>query len=230
MIRKLGVRIEDAMAQGVKELGFEPIDLARIGCHTQPDCRWEQEKIPATSKPRDWKTETVRINIQGDAVFCKNWQVFGTFAESDRMLTTEELAVIPDSLLINGQTVFPQKIRAENGVFDLNQVLSGKGEKRVAWVFTTLETTTGGLNSIGCGFDWWGSIWIDGKEIYATGEDGNMDSPATFFNHVCQVELTPGKHVVAVRFLTGMLTGTLSMGGGADLKEPWNEKYWWMPQ
>ena len=177
----------------------------------------------------DWKQEVAPIPICGDAAVSNEWKVFGTFTETDPLPTIGELKTIPETLTLNGKTVPAQCVTAENGVLDLSTVLKGSGEKRAVWVFTTLETA-GGVSTIGCGFDWWGTLWIDGKEIYSTGDDGNGASPVTAFNHCCDVALTPGRHVVAVRLLTGALAATLAVSGAAGLRNEWNRTYWWLAQ
>lgn len=229
VIRELGLTAEEAMERGRKEIGFEPINMAQIGAHYHEGCRWTPENGKSISKPLDWKKDVPFMKLTGDAALSSDWRVFGTFTEADRLLTEDELTTIPESLVMNGKTILPQTITASNNIFELNDILDGTGAKRVAWIFAKLETA-GGVSTIGCGFDWWGTIWIDGKEIYSTGDAGNVEAPVSAFNHRCEVDLAPGKHVVAVRILTGGLSGNLALAGAANLKEEWNEKYWWLAQ
>ena len=229
VLRELSLTLEEAQERGRKEIGYKPLDLKKVGAVYHGGCRWKEGSGKVESQPMDWKQEVAPIPICGDAVINNEWKVFGTFTETDPLPTVGELKTIPESLTLNGKTVPAQCVTAENGVLDLSTVLKGSGEKRAVWVFTTLETA-GGVSTIGCGFDWWGTLWIDGKEIYSTGDDGNGASPVTAFNHCCNVALTPGRHVVAVRLLTGAMAATLAVSGAAGLRNEWNRTYWWLAQ
>ncbi|MBO5958743.1 MAG: hypothetical protein J6Q65_01340, partial [Lentisphaeria bacterium] len=230
VIRELGLTVEEAMERGRKEIGFEPVALEKIGAQYHPGCRWKNEKVMPVDKPLDWKQDVPFLKLNGDAVISSGWRVFGTFAESDSILPEKDLVRIPDTLTINGKTVLPADVTAENGILELNTVLGGAGEKRAAWIFAELESASGGINTVGCGFDWWGTLWIDGKEVFSTGDEGNVECPVSPFNHLCEVELTPGKHTVAIRFLTGALAATLALDAAAGLRTEWNRKHWWLAQ
>ena len=231
VIKEKDVTIEEAMARGEKEIGFKRIDMDRIGSQYHAGCRWKNEKVLPESSPIDWKGGVELITISGDSVMSDEWTTFGVFSEFDQVLSAEELSTIPEYLEMNGEKVLPKKITVENGSYDLKQIYGNLGVKDALWIFIPLETS-GGINSIGVGFDWWGTVWIDGKEIFTTGneEKGNGKSPVAVSNHIVDVDLSPGKHVVAVRLLSGASEARLAIAGARFLRKEWNEKYWWLVQ
>jgi len=144
--------------------------------------------------------------------------VFAPFDRNDPVPPPGNLAVIPDALRSGERLVAPRRAKLQDpfGRLDLAPFLGGSTESRmgrVAYVFLEFKATEACSATIGLGADWWLQAWLDGELIKDTTENGNGPWPPSACDHQVQVSLTPGKHVLAVRFISGLGSSVLAAGG-----------------
>lgn len=155
-------------------------------------------------------------------------QVFAPFSKEDGVPAAELLKTIPSALKLGGK-----KAAARTAYFDpvtrtldLAPFLGGKGENfvgRAAFVYIPFEIPEGGETTFGFGADWWHAAYLDGRLISDTisnGEKGNGKSPPSITDHKATVKIPAGKHVLAIRFLSGVGSSVLAAGGPLDLLNP----------
>ncbi|MBI3948637.1 MAG: hypothetical protein HY321_22185 [Armatimonadetes bacterium] len=154
---------------------------------------------------------TVAAAAQPEVTWPTEWMAFGSctiqrmgpYGEpvAADLLPGEALATIPAQLTI-GDRPFPgRKLRLEEGRVDLarqtppGSATGGRTVYLMAPITAAAETTI----QIGAGANWWMQWWLDGRPIYGTlGKYGNGSFPVTGRDHVFDVTLTKGEHVLAV--------------------------------
>ena len=145
------------------------------------------------------------------------WTVFGPFTEPDTAFKMQELKNIPASLVINGETLYPKTVQAENSRVDFRKVYDSFPVNANALIFIPLTAELAGAASFGFGADWWFEAWIDGQPLTDTIRQGNIGFPPSISNHIASRYLTKGDHLLIVRFIAGTASALITAGGPSEL-------------
>ncbi len=162
--------------------------------------------------------------IEGSITWPERWRVFAPFATDDGLPPMLE---IPEQLTLNGKTVPGTDVTFVDGKFDFDPLLGPEPPRgrrhRIAYAYTTLTVEQETQLTMGAGADWWMQWYLDGKLVYDTyqegGGAGNEFKPIALTNHVFNLKLTPGKHVLMLRFLSGAGGADVATGGPAELRK-----------
>lgn len=222
-----GMTLDEVAAEG-KMKGIPPVPCVEIGLHYHPGCAWKPKSFPDIRRPADWKQNADAVTFCGDAVMDPVWQVFGPFDNGAVMPDEEKLTVFPYKITVGNETWLPHKVVPQDGIFDLSQFLEKAEEGKVFWVYASLNNMSSGVNLLGAGFDWWGDMWIDGMKVFSTGAEGNRIVRISAVNHMFTVNLSGGKHQVAVRLVTGSCSGKLALAGTDFLRRLCESEERWL--
>jgi alpha-L-fucosidase len=193
----------------------------KLGFYYSQDQDWHE---PGGSG-NDW--DFVRKNsavesIAGDLKWPLTWRVFAPLAKGDALLSNEVLRSFPDKLSVSGKTVKGQDFDFAEGCFDFDQVLgsipaSGRAG-RTAYAFAQLTVSADSVVTIGAGADWWMQWWLDGEPVMDTLRSGNGHNLVALDNHVFNLKLSAGEHILAVRFISGSSGARFAVGGPRELR------------
>jgi hypothetical protein len=149
--------------------------------------------------------------------------VFAPFMPQDGVPSTELLQRIPDVLELGERQAKPNPAGfGPDRRLDLAPFL---GEtvpvtvKNSAFVYIPFTAGEPGPVTFGFGADWWYEAYLDGKLISETlsGIDGNQAWPPSINDHTVTIEMARGRHLLVVRFLRGVGSAQLTVGGPLDL-------------
>ncbi|MEI8310941.1 MAG: metallophosphoesterase [Verrucomicrobiota bacterium] len=128
------------------------------------------------------------------------WQAFSTGERSGHgvdlsLITTE----IPASLSINGRTLAPIRVRADdNGIINLTAAFGGERSRRHAILFARVHVPVPA--TVHAGADWQMRWWVNGNPVFDTMSHGNrrpvLESAHEFF-------IGPGTWLLAVEVVSG---------------------------
>ncbi len=156
----------------------------------------------------------------GDALkWPDRWTVFAPFERVDPVPPAETLARVPERMTVGGRTVTQQMVVVKDafGRVDLSRTMGGSPTdvpaSKVAYVFLEIEAAAEHTATLGMGADWWLQAWLDGRPILDTLKSGNDAWPPSARDHQAEVKLSAGKHVLAVRFISGNGSSILALGG-----------------
>lgn len=165
-------------------------------------------------------SKTAAEEIKGRVDWPKEWTVFAPFDRGHGIPDAGTFRSVPDSLTIPGtevastRTVEGRALEVEPGKpVDLVDFFGEQGRDNVAYVFLKLDSPGEQTATLGMGGDWWLQAWVNGEEVFDTLDDGNNAFPPTMLNHTVDVPLREGRNVLVVRFITGMGSSTLALGG-----------------
>ena len=144
------------------------------------------------------------------------WQVIGP-VEKDRPLSPEWLTQIPESLVAFGEKRAPQKVKAESGRLDLGPLLPGSGLGRSALVYIPFTSDCHQTVMFGFGADWWLDAYLDGERVVDTLAEGNLYCPPSVADHLKIVALEKGRHLLAIRFTSGIASAVLCAACSNDM-------------
>jgi hypothetical protein len=147
--------------------------------------------------------------------YADKWTLFAPFVKEDGVPTPEDLTRIPLELALNGKTARPQTVPGSERL-DLVPFLGDSANGVTAFVYVELSADQDGEAVIGIGADWWFQAWVDGKPLGNTLATGNGRNPVSSADHVCHVELCKGRHLLAIRFISGSGGSVLSVGDPAE--------------
>ncbi|MFA6292547.1 MAG: pyruvate formate lyase family protein [Victivallales bacterium] len=147
--------------------------------------------------------------------YADNWTLFAPFVKEDGVPTAKDLTRIPLELVLNGKTARPQTIPGSERL-DLVPFLGDSANGLTAFVYVELSSDQDGEAVIGIGADWWFQAWVDGKPLGNTLATGNGRNPVSSADHVCHIELCKGRHLLAIRFISGSGGSVLSVGDPAE--------------
>lgn len=148
--------------------------------------------------------------------FSPTWTVFGPLSDIDPLPEAAVLAVCPEQLRV-GSRVLPRiAATPTDGVLDLGALLKVAAVRSTAWVYLTVTAPASGSYVIGLGADWWLEAYVDGRLVLDTLRGGNGTSTTSAHDHPCEVELSAGPHVLAVRVLAGSAGMILAVGEPID--------------
>lgn len=159
---------------------------------------------------------------QGGLVLPSQATVFAPFSREDGVPAAELLSRVPDTLVIGAK-----QAAGRAATFDAQRQLdcapfTGTPVGSTAWVYVAFTADKAGPTTFGFGADWWYEAYLDGTRVSETlsRDDGNGAWPPCIYDHAATVDLTPGPHVLAVRFLRGTGSALLAVGGPVDLRNP----------
>jgi len=134
-------------------------------------------------------------------------------------LDEKQLKTIPNEISIDGKRFTAEHIQAIDNKIDFRKIYKKFGVKSVAYAFGTIEAPENGKVTLGMGADWWMQVWVDGKLVCDTTATGNVNWPPAINNHKFIIHLSKGKHIIAVRFVSGTGSSVLALGGPDQLRK-----------
>ena len=157
-------------------------------------------------------------HVKGALSLPQQWTAFGPLERSDPILPPNLLRQVPAQLAVGDRKLPPKTVTAEDGRLDLAPLLGGTAEGRTAYVFIPFDLERTQKVSFGFGADWWFQAWIDGAPLTDTLESGNGAWPPTGADNVVTVPLEAGRHVLAIRFISGTGSSVLAAVGPDGLR------------
>ena len=164
-----------------------------------------------------WPTEWAAF---GPAPRPKHMSLYGTPDRQD-LLSGDELKAIPKELTICGQTFRARRLSAANGLLDLRQKMGGAGRGKNVYLMASITAASDMTVQIGAGADWWMQWWVDGQPVYDTlknGQNGNGSKPITSRDHVFNVTLTKGEHILAVAVYSAPYAFALAVASPQEMR------------
>lgn len=149
-------------------------------------------------------------------MFPETWRVFGPVARDAALPAATDLAKLPARLKLGGKTFKSLSVRPVHGRVDLAEQFGKPVEGRTAYVFISITAPKTGRYFLGLGADWWLTAWVDGKEIHSTLEKGNGKWPPSKDDHLVELALDEGDHVLAIRVISGTGSTALAVGTHAS--------------
>ena len=227
-VREIGLNVNQALAMGEERFGFKKIPICEIGAHWHDGCAWDADASSiAEDRPLDWHEMAVMPQIAGEASFDAQWQIFRCAKHDEFVPSTQDLMALPQRLVIDGCQIEATSVNIPDGALNFNDYFQEVGEGRIFWVYSKLTVAQSGKISIGCAFDWWGDVWLDGKKIFTTGTAGNGDTPMNAIAHVFTVDITAGEHWGVSRLKTGRYSGSMALAAGDALRKIAKDALWW---
>ncbi len=172
-----------------------------------------------------------------DIRFPTTWRVFGPLQSKSKIAPVQiitdrdvpdvvtGLRALPETLTIDGETLSGQDVELDGNSLDLNQFCEAYATVffdafgdlaarvgRQAYVFAELELDEETVVPFGAGSDFWMQWWIDGQPVYDTLEGGNKMHPPTHTDHFFRCTMAAGKHLLAVRLISGQTSWVLETG------------------
>ena len=193
----------------------------KLGFYYSQDQDWHE----SGGSGNDWdfvRKKTSAEKIEGNADWPLNWRVFGPFDANDAQPSDDALRNIPARLTLAGKTVDGEEVIFTGGCFDFDRVLgpvpaSGRAG-RTAYAFTRLIVSEDTTVTMGAGADWWMQWWLDGEPVMDTLRHGNGCKPIAIDNHVFNLKLSKGVHILALRFISGSSKADFACGGPQELR------------
>ena len=246
--RKLFERTAQATGLSPEQLKDEPLVLARslnpgqrvvvalrMACPSGLKSTWQPAYLvssptrlaaPALEQVTAWlkKMNLVRpgkvappVPVVGSLSLPRQWTVFGPLKRADPAPAAEVLRSVPKELTIAGKTLRRRAMTAKNSRLDLTDLL-GASVGRTAYVFIPFELDRRQEITFGLGADWWFQSWLDGRPLMDTLKHGNGEWPPSPGDYVKTVRVAKGRHVLAVRFLSGSGSSVLAVAGPDGLR------------
>jgi hypothetical protein len=163
----------------------------------------------------------------------KKWSVFGPIPEAGGAPDPKQLTSIPQTLELGENTYRRIALPTIGQSLDLTAIIDlGEGQKptvadsvqtkpvkqqQSAWALGEVTMPADGTLVVNAAADWFMEWYVDGKRVYSTLSKGNMRDPRQLDAHTFGVELTKGKHTVAVRVKPGSKGWSVtSLGAATD--------------
>ena len=159
--------------------------------------------------------------------------------------SVENLSDIPDSLEI-GDESFKGRDRSMDGdTLPFSATFGGHEAGQQAYAIAEMEVAEETEVIFGAGCDWWMQWWIDGDPVYNTLEQGNrtgfpwpkgsQNSIIKRTDHCFRQTLSPGKHLIVVRTISGELSWVLRAGLASPREEffyslPYSNQWDFLPE
>ena len=150
------------------------------------------------------------------------WTVFGPMPKAAGQLKADQLAAVSAAVTL-GRTTFPaRKLPSTGGPVDLTRLLGipkdGKAVRvpsdLTAYCFAEVDCPAEGKLIVNASADWFMTWHVDGKRVYSTLRGGNARAATMATAHTFAVEVTKGKHVLAVGVQPGSKGWSLTSIGG----------------
>ena len=160
-------------------------------------------------------------------VWPKEWVAFGPvepdepvdIAKMASLVSADRLATIPDQLMVKGHRFRAKRVSFVDNQIDLAHLFGGTQRGKAVYLFARLTAGKDLEVKIGGGADWWMQWWLDGKPVYDTLRTGNRAFPIAISNHVFDLSLAKGEHILAVCAISGSNSFVLAAGGPQDLQD-----------
>lgn len=157
--------------------------------------------------------------VAGTVRLPSDWQVFSWFEKGEAPALAGKWQAVPVHLETGGRRIAPVRVTADQGCFDFAQLWGDVVAEREAYIFIPFAVERDGAQAFGFGADWWFQAWLDGEPLCDTLAAGNGPGGATMTDHVVTAELKAGRHLLAVRFISGAASSRISIGGAQDIRE-----------
>ena len=169
--------------------------------------------------------------------FPTRWRVFGPLKSKVTVIPPqdvtdlgagdlfESLTCLPDKLKLNGESLVGQDVDMVGDTLDLNSFCEafttiyfdafGDTAARVGrQIYALAELNLDKETEVpfGAGADFWMQWWIDGKAVYDTLLGGNRIHPPSRTDHSFRCKLSAGRHLLAVRLISGQTSWVLRTG------------------
>jgi hypothetical protein len=158
---------------------------------------------------------------EGDALISTTWTVLAPIPWKFPPPSGEHLVRVPEKLIVDGTEIKPIPVVVKEETFDMAPLLGGTADGRTAWLYIPFEVKQGGKTTLGFGADWWMQAWVDGQPVCDTTMNGNGQLPPSPADHVTTVDLTPGNHLLVVRFVSGSMGSLFAVGGPEEVRRAW---------
>ena len=158
------------------------------------------------------QAEYIPSEYRGSLALPRQWTVFGPLSR-EFIPSDAELNSIPKML----DGVAGQPLNRADQRIDFLPVL-GPGKGKCAWAFAAVQASAEMDCTIGAGADWWMQLFVNGKIVFDTMEDGNAKSPITISNHMKTIRLKKGENIIAAKLISGSASASLYVGGPDDLR------------
>lgn len=147
-----------------------------------------------------------------DWCLSEEWHVFGPLDRNHAPLKKEDLKTLPKFLEMDDEKLICKKIIVENGQADLAPLLNGTGDGKTAYIYIPFEAKKAGRALLGVGADWWFEAFVDGEKVADTLACGNAFYPPSAQDHGTAINLTRGRHLLVIRFISGSISSALAVG------------------
>ncbi len=154
--------------------------------------------------------------LVGSAELSERWTVFEMAEKTDTEPSAGHLLALPNTLTVGGVATKHHDFTIESGRLDLRELLGWDEQGQSAYVYIPFNVREDGLNTFGIGADWWHKAWIDGEVISDTLATGNgTPTLPTMTDHLSNVQLRKGAHLLIVKFISGASSAVLIVGGSS---------------
>ncbi|MFC1479494.1 alpha-galactosidase [Planctomycetota bacterium] len=147
-----------------------------------------------------------------ELVFSRKVTVFGPCKPGDPVPKKDQLAECPERLKIGKASLSAKQATMKDGNLDLGRLFKKHTLKMTGYAFIPFRAVRAGQYQVGVGADWWFEAWVDGIPILTSLKSGNSVHPPAREDWVATVALDAGKHLLAVRVLSGSAGMTLDAG------------------
>ena len=137
--------------------------------------------------------------------------------DPNALLPEETLRSIPDAMTIAGTTFKGSEVSFVNQRLDLAARFGGVERGKLVCLMAPLELDRNLTVRMGASADWYMQWWLDGRPIYSTLKTGNLKSDFKITDHVFDVHLTAGEHVLSVAVISGSSSFLLVVGDPGDM-------------
>jgi len=149
----------------------------------------------------DGAAENCRPVPTASLQWADQWICFGPFAQRDR-IDWKAVGDIPEVLTV-GDTVYRRTSTAGRSDLDLKPLFGGAQEGKTVVVYVPFTTAEAGSFTFGFGADWWLEAILDGQPLLDTLSTGNGQWPPSCGQHCREIRLDRGRHLLAVRVISG---------------------------
>lgn len=168
------------------------------------------------------RTTAADKRVVGALDWPAQWMIFGPVHADDPVLPPAMLSAMPDQLEIAGKILKPQLVTpGRDSVVTLADIYKDVGRRTTAYVFLPLTVPDARAVTLGLGGNWWMQAWLNGALILDTTETSNIHGQIAVDNHLVNVNLRPGRNILAVRFICGSGGSELALGGPDQIRRAW---------
>jgi len=222
-----GKLIEELLRQSDLDIVVSEPDAAKVQAFRE---KWYD--VPGTPRPsRIISAQAAQADEEAppavEVEWPREWRVLGPFPKGSAGLPNDALRTIPKQWTTGGETYTTKSLATVDHVLDFSHLYGGYGYEplqpgqkpadfphdqrerdtdsmeKVAYAFAKIVCPADGRLTIGAAADWWMAWTLDGKPIYDTLKEGNVDHPFSAANHVFTADVSAGEHVLAVMVKAG---------------------------
>ncbi|MBT9143300.1 MAG: Beta-glucanase [Dehalococcoidia bacterium] len=149
----------------------------------------------------------------GSLNFPRNWTVFLPI-DPKFVPSPEQLKTIPSEFGKAG----PRAVTLVGNEIDFAPLFGSQKPYNCAWAFAEIYSPFDCEYTLGAGADWWMQYFVNGEVVIDTMSLGNKKFPYQINNHIVDVKLKKGRNILAVKFVSGLKSSILVMGGPNELR------------